>query len=272
MTSCRHRAHFSNHGRSPRAPRCRQRPLRPGRGRALTALEPLGVDAIGLNCATGPDEMSEHLRHLSKQSSVAIACMPNSGLPILYTDRSSPKSLVEAIAGLTDEQRGRYLNPPCTIGSAMFWPVRSKDQPTMNQARGFGPSGRLIGDRMDLTLECIRRHYSTGEPESPPPVSSRTRTRTSSRSSMPTRTFRAVRRVQGVRGLLSPARPRDARLWRGSVLPALGKLRAFRDTSHDRGVRDVPRGHAGVHRSTEPSDGQVGHREPPRHRGSRVAP
>ncbi|TLM81304.1 methionine synthase [Pseudarthrobacter sp. NamE2] len=52
-------------------------------GAALTALEPLGVDAIGLNCATGPDEMSEHLRHLSKQSTVAIACMPNAGLPIL---------------------------------------------------------------------------------------------------------------------------------------------------------------------------------------------
>jgi 5-methyltetrahydrofolate--homocysteine methyltransferase len=52
-------------------------------GAALTALEPLGVDAIGLNCATGPDEMSEHLRHLSKLSTVAIACMPNAGLPIL---------------------------------------------------------------------------------------------------------------------------------------------------------------------------------------------
>ncbi|MBP1233008.1 5-methyltetrahydrofolate--homocysteine methyltransferase [Arthrobacter sp. PvP102] len=52
-------------------------------GAALTALEPLGVDAIGLNCATGPDEMSEHLRHLAKQSFVAIACMPNAGLPVL---------------------------------------------------------------------------------------------------------------------------------------------------------------------------------------------
>ena len=31
-------------------------------GAALTALEPLGVDLIGLNCATGPAEMSEHLR------------------------------------------------------------------------------------------------------------------------------------------------------------------------------------------------------------------
>ncbi|MFC7850212.1 methionine synthase [Arthrobacter sp. NPDC057388] len=69
-------------------------------GAALTALEPLGVDAIGLNCATGPDEMSEHLRHLSKQSSVAIACMPNAGLPILTADGAhyplSPSELATA--------------------------------------------------------------------------------------------------------------------------------------------------------------------------------
>ncbi|HEY3575906.1 MAG TPA: methionine synthase [Arthrobacter sp.] len=65
-------------------------------GAALTALEPLGVDAIGLNCATGPDEMSEHLRHLSKQSSVAIACMPNAGLPVLTADGAHyPLSPVE---------------------------------------------------------------------------------------------------------------------------------------------------------------------------------
>ncbi|MEV7638193.1 hypothetical protein AB0N71_18690 [Pseudarthrobacter enclensis] len=77
-----------------------------------------------------------------------------------------PKALAAAIASLSDEQRSRYLNPPYTIGSAMIWPVRSKDRPTMNTARGFGPSGRLIADRMDLTMECIRRHY-TGEQESP---------------------------------------------------------------------------------------------------------
>ncbi|MEY4458618.1 MAG: hypothetical protein RIS25_1211 [Actinomycetota bacterium] len=52
-------------------------------GAALTALEPLGVDAIGLNCATGPAEMSEHLRHLSQYSPVPVMCMPNAGLPVL---------------------------------------------------------------------------------------------------------------------------------------------------------------------------------------------
>src|SRR4051812_1242429 len=55
-------------------------------GAALTALEPLGIDAIGLNCATGPTEMSEHLRHLSKHARIPVTAMPNAGLPQLSRD------------------------------------------------------------------------------------------------------------------------------------------------------------------------------------------
>jgi len=50
-------------------------------GAALAAIDPLGVDIIGLNCATGPAEMSEHLRHLSQHSRMPISCLPNAGLP-----------------------------------------------------------------------------------------------------------------------------------------------------------------------------------------------
>ena len=52
-------------------------------GAALTSLSALGIDAIGLNCATGPTEMSEHLRYLSKFSQLPLVVMPNAGLPIL---------------------------------------------------------------------------------------------------------------------------------------------------------------------------------------------
>ncbi|WP_172956063.1 methionine synthase [Rhodoluna limnophila] len=52
-------------------------------GAALTALSALGIDAIGLNCATGPTEMSEHLRYLAKFSDLPVVVMPNAGLPIL---------------------------------------------------------------------------------------------------------------------------------------------------------------------------------------------
>src|SRR6185437_12626213 len=55
-------------------------------GAALTALEPLGIDVIGLNCATGPAEMSEHLRYLADHSRVPISCMPNAGLPELTSN------------------------------------------------------------------------------------------------------------------------------------------------------------------------------------------
>ena len=52
-------------------------------GAALTTLSALGVDIVGMNCATGPAEMSEHLRTLSSAASTGISCMPNAGLPIL---------------------------------------------------------------------------------------------------------------------------------------------------------------------------------------------
>jgi 5-methyltetrahydrofolate--homocysteine methyltransferase len=55
-------------------------------GAALTSIQALGVDAIGLNCATGPTEMSEHLRYLSKYSSLPLVVMPNAGLPQLTSD------------------------------------------------------------------------------------------------------------------------------------------------------------------------------------------
>ncbi|MHC5257049.1 methionine synthase [Streptomyces sp. UC4497] len=55
-------------------------------GAALTALEPLGIDLIGLNCSTGPAEMSEHLRYLARHSTTPLMCMPNAGLPVLTSD------------------------------------------------------------------------------------------------------------------------------------------------------------------------------------------
>ncbi|MBT3151869.1 methionine synthase [Streptomyces sp. CHD11] len=69
-------------------------------GAALTALEPLGIDMIGLNCATGPAEMSEHLRYLARHSRVRLSCMPNAGLPELTKDGAryplSPAELADA--------------------------------------------------------------------------------------------------------------------------------------------------------------------------------
>ncbi|MFF9194927.1 methionine synthase [Streptomyces sp. NPDC014779] len=69
-------------------------------GAALTALEPLGIDMIGLNCATGPAEMAEHLRHLSRHARIPVSVMPNAGLPVLTADGAhyplTPAELADA--------------------------------------------------------------------------------------------------------------------------------------------------------------------------------
>ncbi len=48
---------------------------------ALTILEPFNIDILGLNCATGPEQMKEHIKYLSDNSPFAISCIPNAGLP-----------------------------------------------------------------------------------------------------------------------------------------------------------------------------------------------
>ncbi|WP_068271862.1 methionine synthase [Aldersonia kunmingensis] len=76
-------------------------------GAALTALEPLGIDMIGLNCATGPAEMSEHLRHLSRHARIPVSVMPNAGLPVLGKNGAeyplSAEDLAEALKGFVTE-------------------------------------------------------------------------------------------------------------------------------------------------------------------------
>src|SRR4051794_76790 len=76
-------------------------------GAALTALEPLGIDVIGMNCATGPAEMGEHLRYLSQHAKVPISVMPNAGLPELGKDGAvyplKPEELATALESFVTE-------------------------------------------------------------------------------------------------------------------------------------------------------------------------
>ncbi|MET8086243.1 methionine synthase [Micromonospora sp. NPDC005237] len=76
-------------------------------GAALAAIEPLGVDLIGLNCSTGPAEMSEHLRYLSQHSRIPVSVMPNAGLPVLTADGAyfplTPVEMADALERFVTE-------------------------------------------------------------------------------------------------------------------------------------------------------------------------
>jgi 5-methyltetrahydrofolate--homocysteine methyltransferase len=86
-------------------------------GAALTALEPLGIDLIGLNCATGPAEMTEHLRYLSQHARVPLSVMPNAGLPQLTSDGAyyplTPAELAEALDRFVHEYGAGLVGGCC---------------------------------------------------------------------------------------------------------------------------------------------------------------
>jgi len=68
---------------------------------ALTALEPFPLTAIGMNCATGPAEMSENIRYLVANSPLPVFCMPNAGMPENIGGRAHYK--------LTPDELGKFL-------------------------------------------------------------------------------------------------------------------------------------------------------------------
>lgn len=55
---------------------------------ATTVIDALDVPLIGLNCATGPQEMAEHIRYLSQNWRRLLSCQPNAGLPELVDGRT----------------------------------------------------------------------------------------------------------------------------------------------------------------------------------------
>ena len=76
-------------------------------GAALMALEAMKPDVIGMNCATGPVEMRESLRHLSEHAVTPIAALPNAGLPTVVDGRMhydlSPDELAHHLKSFVTE-------------------------------------------------------------------------------------------------------------------------------------------------------------------------
>jgi 5-methyltetrahydrofolate--homocysteine methyltransferase len=76
-------------------------------GAAITSLSPLGVDVLGLNCATGPVEMYEPLRTLSENAPMPLSCLPNAGLPSVVDGKMhydlTPEGLAEHLSKFVTE-------------------------------------------------------------------------------------------------------------------------------------------------------------------------
>ena len=134
-------------------------------GAALNALEPLGIDLIGLNCATGPAEMSEHLRVLSKGASIGISVMPNAGLPVLGENGAhyplTPTELASSLKQFVAEYKVNLIGGCCGTTPAHMKEVVKNIHGTENSNRSItreiGASSlyQFVGVKQDNTYLAI---------------------------------------------------------------------------------------------------------------------
>ena len=134
-------------------------------GAALNALEPLGIDFIGLNCATGPTEMSEHLRYLSKSARVQISVMPNAGLPVLGPNGATypltPEELATALEHFVRDYGVSLIGGCCGTTPAHLAEVvkRLENTPHLQRSPSIEPGAsslyQYVPFRQDSTYLAI---------------------------------------------------------------------------------------------------------------------
>ncbi len=84
---------------------------------ALTTIESLDVDVIGLNCSTGPELMREPIRYLTAHTRLPVSCVPNAGLPINVNGNAvyplEPAPMARALAEFIHDLGVRVVGGCC---------------------------------------------------------------------------------------------------------------------------------------------------------------
>src|SRR5207245_8181156 len=85
---------------------------------AMTTLEALPVDVIGLNCSTGPEHMREPIRYLATNALRPVSCIPNAGLPLNTGTGEAvyplePEPMADTLAEFVSTLRSRVAGGGC---------------------------------------------------------------------------------------------------------------------------------------------------------------
>ena len=143
---------------------------------AMTTLESLGVDVIGLNCSTGPEHMREPVRYLSENASLPLSVIPNAGLPIntgvgeaVYP--LEPEPMAEALAEFVKDFGVRIVGGCCGTTPAHLKAVVdavAKTGETVGPRAEVGSNGKRARHhkvpRVSSAMRAITLH------QDPPPL------------------------------------------------------------------------------------------------------
>ena len=147
---------------------------------AMTTLESLGVDVIGLNCSTGPEHMREPIRYLSENATLPLSVIPNAGLPLntgvgeaVYPLEPAP--MAEALAEFVNDFGVRIVGGCCGTTPAHLdavvkavRAVEEKRAATVAPRAEVGRNGKRLGHhkvpRVSSAMRAITLH------QDPPPL------------------------------------------------------------------------------------------------------
>jgi 5-methyltetrahydrofolate--homocysteine methyltransferase len=130
---------------------------------ALTSLEPYDIDLIGMNCATGPKEMSENVRYLCSNSPKPVFVMPNAGIPENVEGRAhyklSPDELVYYLSHFVKDLGVNVVGGCCGT-------TQEHLKKLVNAVGGLSPSKRT----WEFTPSCSSIYQGVPLHIEPPPI------------------------------------------------------------------------------------------------------
>ena len=114
---------------------------------ALAAIEPYPVFSIGLNCATGPEGMVSHIRHLCRNYRGRVSCMPNAGMPEVSAGRThyplSPERFAAQVSAFVREEGVSVVGGCCGTTPEHIRKLREA-------LEGATPASRAVVERPSL--------------------------------------------------------------------------------------------------------------------------
>ncbi|TVP75321.1 MAG: methionine synthase, partial [Nitriliruptor sp.] len=190
---------------------------------AIAALDPLAIDVLGMNCATGPADMREHVRTLARQSRLPVSVVPNAGIPHLEDGRTvyplDPAGLAEAQHEFVSELGVSIVGGCCGTTPAHLAAV-------VEAVRGLRPRARAVDRPGAVRLGVAGRLTDPAHrPDNPAdPETTDTATATANARASATATATDTATTTATAAAAVPARHRDPIVveWR----PALASLYA----------------------------------------------
>ena len=139
---------------------------------AMTTIESLGVDVVGLNCSTGPEHMRDPVRYLSQHATLPLSVIPNAGLPIntgvgeaVYP--LEPEPMAQALAEFVRDFGVRIVGGCCGTTTEHLSAIvaRVRAEPAAHRpgrANGAATNDRI--PRVSSAMRAITLH------QDPPPL------------------------------------------------------------------------------------------------------